>query len=127
MQTLFNNFVLIFDFLLTACLTLLLIWQGWAVTEKFLSSPQKISISYKGLEDMLPISISLCYILKVTDCSEPNYVVSMFDDYSSYDDTEECTWKEGEIGSYGNSSKTLWEEVVSRSEPVAIKKTNTRA
>jgi hypothetical protein len=121
-QTLFNISVLIFDIILTACLTLLVIWQGWAVTDKFLSRPQKISISYKGLEDIPPIAISVCYVLNVTDCSSTSTVLgNMFNDYSYHDIAhEECAWKEGGIGSYANSSKAFWDEV--GKEPVHIEK-----
>ena len=76
-QTHFKSFVLIFDLVLTAWLTLLVIWQGWAVMEKFLSRPQKIGISYKGLEDIPPIAISVCYVLKVTDSPSPTPVFNL--------------------------------------------------
>ena len=120
----FKSFVLIFDLILTACLTLLVTWQGWIVTKKFISRPQKTSISYRGLEDIPPIAISVCYVLQVADCSAPIPVFNLFTYYYSYYDTadEECTWKEGEIGSYAKSSKTLWEEVGGRKEPVTVEK-----
>ena len=124
-QAHFKTLVLTFDFLLTSLSILLVGWQGSTVTEKFVSKPHKMSTSYEALEDIPPTAISVCYVLKVTDCSESSNTFSIFD-YSYYDyyddDADDCTWKNGEIGSFGNSTDAFWNEVESRGEPVDVEK-----
>ena len=65
----FDRFVFLFEIILTTSLVVLVCWQSWAVTEKFLSRPQQISVQYQKLEDLPPIEISICFVDKVTDCS----------------------------------------------------------
>ena len=68
----FNQRLLhIFDIFLTTSLTLVACYQGWEVTEKYLSRPQEVNIFFDDLEDLPPVDISVCYVFNVGNCSYP--------------------------------------------------------
>ena len=114
----------ILEFSLTLFSIPLLVWQGWIVTEKFLSKPEKSSTSYKRPHDLLQTDVSICYVSRVTDCSAEEKYFSLFDEYPDYydDDADDCVWKEGEIGNFGNSTDFFWKELETRGEPIQIQK-----
>ena len=115
----FRSFVLIVDLLLTVSSILLVSWQSWSITEKYVSHPQSSSTSFRGLADVPETVVSFCYLLTVTDCSTPT--PTPFDMFNSYyytydEEDEECSWGAGEIPSYGNSTEVFWNETKSKQE-----------
>ena len=119
-----NQIIVVFGALLTLCSILIVCWQGWNLTEKYLSKPQQTSTEYKRLETVLQTDISICYVSKVSDCSlEEKLFHNMFDEYqyeNNDNEDEDCIWKEGEMGNFGNSTKEFWENLAARNEPTHI-------
>ena len=71
-EQIFNQGLLhIFDIFLTTSLILVACYQGWEVTEKYLSRPQEVNIHFDDLEDLPPVDISVCYVFNIGNCSYP--------------------------------------------------------